>query len=148
MLDDVKARNGWQPQDTIRLIFHVFKDLKDAAAQAVKTLVQSLTTEYAGVEFAFLHIIEDHDWMMYDLSSPGVGEGSKVKGKCVPVRGHAVSDMALKLRNGGFSAALDGGRRRDLPGHARTAGVRLPQVREHVRRHSRPRTHHHRQRPD
>jgi len=90
MLDDVKARNGWQPQDTIRLIFHFFKDLKDAEAQAVKTLVQSLTTEYAGVEFAFLHIIEDHDWMMYDLSSPGVGEGSKVKGKCVPVRGHAV----------------------------------------------------------
>ena len=89
-IDDVKARNGWQPQDTIRLIFHVFKDLKDAEAQAVKTLVQSLTTEYAGVEFAFLHIIEDHDWMMYDLSSPGVGEGSKVKGKCVPVRGHAV----------------------------------------------------------
>jgi hypothetical protein len=89
-IDDVKARNGWQPQDTIRLIFHVFKDLKDAEAQAVKTLVQSLTTEYAGVEFAFLHIVEDHDWMMYDLSSPGVGEGSKVKGKCVPVRGHAV----------------------------------------------------------
>jgi argonaute-like protein implicated in RNA metabolism and viral defense len=89
-IDDVKARNGWQQQDTIRLIFHVFKDLKDAEAQAVKTLVQSLTTEYAGVEFAFLHIIEDHDWMMYDLSSPGVGEGSKVKGKCVPVRGHAV----------------------------------------------------------
>jgi hypothetical protein len=89
-IDDVKARNGWQTQDTIRLVFHVFKDLKDAEAQAVKTLVQSLTTEYAGVEFAFLHIIEDHDWMMYDLSSPGVGEGSRVKGKCVPVRGHAV----------------------------------------------------------
>lgn len=90
-IDDVKARNGWQRQDTIRLIFHVFKDLKDAEAQAVKTMVQSLTAEFAGVEFAFLHIIEDHDWMMYDLSSPGMGEGSKAKGKCVPARGHAVS---------------------------------------------------------
>lgn len=89
-IDDVKARNGWQPQDTIRLIFHVFKDLKDAEARAVKTLVEGLTTEYAGVEFAFLHIIEDHDWMMYDLSSPGVGGGSKVKGRYVPARGHAV----------------------------------------------------------
>jgi len=89
-IDDVKARNGWQPHDTIRLIFHVFKDLKDAEAQAVKTLVQNLTTEYAGVEFAFLHIIEEHDWMMYDLSSPGVGEGSNAKGKCVPARGHAI----------------------------------------------------------
>jgi hypothetical protein len=89
-IDDVKARNGWQSQDTIRLIFHVFKDLKDAEAQAVKTLVESLTTEYAGVEFAFLHIIEEHDWMMYDLSSPGVDVGRRVKGKCVPVRGHAV----------------------------------------------------------
>jgi len=46
-IDDVKARNGWQPQDTIRLIFHVFKDPKDAEAQAVKRLVESLTTEYA-----------------------------------------------------------------------------------------------------
>ena len=89
-IEDVKARNGWQPHDTIRLIFHVFKDLKDAEAQAVKTLVQGLTTEYASVEFAFLHIIEDHDWMMYDLSSSGAGEGRKVKGKCVPARGHTI----------------------------------------------------------
>lgn len=89
-IEDVKARNGWQPQDTIRLIFHVFKDLKDAEAQAVKRLVESLTTEYAGVEFAFLHIIEDHDWMVYDRANPGVGKGSTPKGKCVPARGHAV----------------------------------------------------------
>jgi hypothetical protein len=50
---------------------------------------------------------------------------------------------SLELCNGGFSAAL---RRRPSSRLTRACSngmVRLPRVRDHVRRHSRPRTHHH-----
>lgn len=89
-IEDVKARNAWQPQDVIRLVFHVFKPLKDRETHAVKSLVENLTKEYAGVEFAFLHVSDEHDWMMLDRASTGVGTGQHVKGKFVPIRGHAV----------------------------------------------------------
>ena len=89
-IEDVKARNAWQPQDTIRLVFHVFKPLQDRETRAVKNLVEDLTREYAGVEFAFLHVSDQHDWMMLDRGSAGAGRGTRVKGQFVPARGHTV----------------------------------------------------------
>jgi hypothetical protein len=92
-IEDVKARNGWQPGDALRLIFHVFKPLKDAEAQAVKLLVERLTGEYASVEFAFVHVSDEHDWVMFDQGSAGVskaGSGRPPKGRLVPGRGYAV----------------------------------------------------------
>ena len=38
------------------------------------------------VEFAFLHVSEDHDWMLFDRNSTGLNG----KGKYVPDRGYAV----------------------------------------------------------
>lgn len=87
-IEDVKARNAWQPEDTIRLVFHVFKPLKDQEAKAVKALVEGLTADFAGVEFAFLHISDDHEWVMFDCA--GTGVGAEKKGRFVPDRGHSI----------------------------------------------------------
>ena len=89
-IEEVKERNGWQPKDVIRLIFHVFKPLKDRETRAVKRLVAGLTKEYAGIEFAFLHVSEHHPWMVFDCSSDGIKHGRHMKGKFVPDRGHAI----------------------------------------------------------
>jgi len=95
-IDDVKKRNAWQPDDALRLIFHIFKPLKDAEAEAVKTLVQGLLTEFRSVEFAFVHISDEHDWALFDTNSPGVANWSlpsghmQPKGRYVPARVHAV----------------------------------------------------------
>lgn len=104
VIDDVKARNGWLADDALRLIFHVFKPLKDTEAQAVKALVEKLTGQYASVEFAFVHVSDEHDWAMFDQSSAGVGSTRRsgaVKGRLVPGRGHAVqisrSEMLLSV---------------------------------------------------
>jgi Piwi domain len=98
---DVKARNGWQPGDALRLIFHVFKPLKDAEAQAVKLLVERLAGEYASVEFAFVHVSSDHNWAIFDQASDGVPAGGRVRGRLVPGRGHTVpvsrSEMLLSV---------------------------------------------------
>jgi hypothetical protein len=95
-IDEVKKRNGWEPEAAIRLVFHVFKPLKDTEADAVKRLVTGLLTEFRAVEFAFLHVADDHDWTLFDTAAPGVGNSRlpsgqrHPKGRSVPSRGHAV----------------------------------------------------------
>ncbi|GAA1632426.1 Piwi domain-containing protein [Catellatospora bangladeshensis] len=94
-IEDIKVRNAWQKGDELRLVFHVFKPLKDIEAVAVKNLVERLTREYAKVEFAFLHVSTDHDWVMFDRASNGVANswgpgGGPAKGHYVPDRGYAV----------------------------------------------------------
>lgn len=100
-IDDVRARNGWQPTDALRLIFHVFKPLRDTEAQAVKLLVGKLAGQYAKVEFAFVHLSDAHDWSLFDQNSPGRSTGRQVRGRLVPGRGHAVpvsrSEMLLSV---------------------------------------------------
>jgi hypothetical protein len=83
----VRERNGWQPEDALRLIFHVFKPLKDIEARAVKDLARKLAGEYAKVEFAFLTVSDDHDWLLFDQNA----DGYNGRGKGVPSRGHAVA---------------------------------------------------------
>jgi len=95
-IDEVKQRNGWQPDDAIRLVFHVFKALKDAEADAVKSLVTELLAEFRSVEFAFVHVGDEHDWYLFDTTAGGVGNAKmpsgnrQPKGRHVPHRGHAV----------------------------------------------------------
>ena len=86
-IEHVRERNGWQPEDALRLIFHVFKPLRDVEARAVKDLAQKLAGEYAKVEFAFLNLNDDHDWLLFDQN----GSGYNGRGVGVPGRGHAVA---------------------------------------------------------
>jgi len=96
-IDDVKKRNAWQPDDAIRLVFHVFKALKDTEADAVKRLVTGLLAEFRSVEFAFVHVGDEHDWSLMDTAAPGVGDWRlpsgrrQPKGKGFPRRGYAVN---------------------------------------------------------
>ncbi|WP_030443103.1 argonaute/piwi family protein [Actinoplanes subtropicus] len=92
-INDIAARQAWQRGDELRLIFHVFKPLKDTEAIAVKQLVESLTRQYTKVEFAFVSVANDHGLVMFDRAGTGVttyGNGP-VKGRFVPQRGHAVA---------------------------------------------------------
>lgn len=96
-VEQVKLRYAWQPGDSIRLVFHVFKPLKDVEARAVKRLVEGLASDYQ-VEFAFVHVSEQHDWMLFDRNSEGVKDWQvadahlrgRMKGEFVPERGYAV----------------------------------------------------------
>lgn len=89
-LTEVRDREGWQPKDFVRLIFHVFKPLKDEEATAVKELVAGLTTDFAGVEFAFVNVVAESPWMILDERAEGIKAGRGYKGKCVANRGFAV----------------------------------------------------------
>ena len=89
-LTEAKKRLGWQPNDFIRLVFHVFKPLKGEEARAVKELVTGLMSEYASVEYAFVTVVDEHPWIVFDETSEGVKSGRGHKGKRVAGRGYAL----------------------------------------------------------
>lgn len=94
LLDSLKATiqrllrsMNWQPKEHLRLVFHAFKPFKQTEEEAVKTLVESLG-DY-DVEYAFVHVVEDHPHLLFDELQHGVPayDGIGLKGEYAPVRG-------------------------------------------------------------
>jgi hypothetical protein len=82
----VRADMNWQKGDSIRLVFHSFKPFKDTEAEAVKEVMTELG-EF-DVQYAFLHVIEDHPYLLFDRGQKGVGRaGQPAKGTSAPQRG-------------------------------------------------------------
>lgn len=86
---ELRSRFGWRPRDRVRFVFHQsYKKYKDVEAEAVKRFAGSLTD--FDVKYAFVHISDSHNWMLFDPASTGVKFGKLMKGKMVPQRGHCV----------------------------------------------------------
>ena len=90
VLTEIKARNGWQPGDTVRIVFHSFKPLKKVeVADIIKQCVQYVGSEQ-NIEFAFLTIVQEHCFFLLDRQQRGVvskyGKGA-AKAVFVPQRG-------------------------------------------------------------
>ena len=51
------------------LVFHSFKPLKDTEADAVKAVAASLKDYH--VDFAFLHVAQEHDTVLFDSDNAG-----------------------------------------------------------------------------
>ncbi|MBX3302404.1 MAG: hypothetical protein KF693_09320 [Nitrospira sp.] len=83
----VRRDMNWQPRDHVRLVFHAFKPLKDAEAYAVKTLTNELN-DY-DMEFAFLHVVRDHPYVLFDQQQRGIWDYQtrSNKGVLAPIRG-------------------------------------------------------------
>lgn len=87
-IEGLSKNMGWQPREHVRLVFHAFKPLKESEEEAVKALIASLG-EY-DVEYAFLHVIEDHPLLLFDESQrgePAYDGKNGVKGVFTPERG-------------------------------------------------------------
>lgn len=87
---ELRSRFGWKPKDRVRFIFHQsFKKYKDVEADAVKAFTASLTD--FDVQYAFVHVSDSHNWMLFEPVAKGVKFGSaRMKGKMVPQRGQCV----------------------------------------------------------
>ncbi len=77
---------AWNEGDTIRLIFHIFKPIKNVEFDVVKKLVTEIT-KYK-IQFAFITIGKKHPFLMFDLNQRGIAKyGSKeTKGEYIPNR--------------------------------------------------------------
>lgn len=86
---ELRSRFGWRAKDRVRFIFHqTFKKYKDVEAEAVKTFAEELT-EFE-VQYAFVHVSDSHNWMLFEPAANGVKFGKGTKGKMVPQRGQCV----------------------------------------------------------
>jgi len=88
ILDEIRTRNGWQRGDTVRIVFHTFKPLREVeTADIARRCVAALERDHR-VEFAFLTVSLDHPFTVLDLAQPGLKSwrGGK-KAVHVPERG-------------------------------------------------------------
>jgi hypothetical protein len=86
-LAEVKRRNGWQPGDRVRIVFHSSKPLKNVE---IDELIEECVADIAGeqtVEFASLQVSQDHPFKIIDRSQRGIKWGKGIKGEFVPNRG-------------------------------------------------------------
>ncbi len=72
---------GWTDNDVVRIVFHVFKPIKNVEAEVVEELI----AEYPqfDIKFSFITISEFHPFILFDTQE----FGSKGKGEFVPKRG-------------------------------------------------------------
>lgn len=90
VLRELKERNGWQPGDTIRIVFHIAKPLKNVeVADITARCVAELCGEQ-NIEFAFLTVTTDHPFLISDRDQLGITNYGRTKGKYVPARGMVV----------------------------------------------------------
>lgn len=76
----IRAEEAWRHDDPVRLVFHAFIQLRRETVDAVIGAVAETGLER--VEFAFLHVVEDHVFTAFDLAA------TTGKGAMVPERGH------------------------------------------------------------
>lgn len=83
----IKQELNWQKRDHVRLVFHSFKPFKDIEAEAVKKAVEDLS-DY-DVDLAFLHIADNHPYLLFDEKQGGAFDykTKKTKGVYAPQRG-------------------------------------------------------------
>lgn len=90
VLEEVKARNGWRPGDTVRIVFHSYKPLKRVEiAQIIAECVHKVGAQQS-IEFAFLTVAQAHAFFLLDRQQHGIaskfGKGTP-KAVYVPQRG-------------------------------------------------------------
>lgn len=91
VLAEVKARNGWQVGDRVRVVVHSFKPLKHVeVAEITADAVKEVAGEQV-VEFAFLNVVEEHPFKLLDTDQAGRPlRSGGVKAELVPERGVSV----------------------------------------------------------
>lgn len=91
VLREVKQRNGWRAGDSVRVVFHAAKPLRD---MEVDELMRECVADAApdqSVQFAFLDVLQDHPFHILDPNQPGkFSERGPRKGAMAPARGTAL----------------------------------------------------------
>jgi hypothetical protein len=106
--------------DEVRLIFHSFKPLKDTEADAVKAVAATLKDYH--VDFAFLHVAQEHDTVLFDSDNAGAKSYSAgvMKGEFAPTRGCTHRRGKLAARTAEWCGSSDWRRESKTPTRSRT----------------------------
>jgi hypothetical protein len=75
---------GWQNGDTVRLIFHIFKPIKNIEFDVISQLIKDIP-DYS-IKFAFVTISKTHPNLIFDINQTGVQKHNNTIGKFIPNR--------------------------------------------------------------
>lgn len=85
-LSILQETQAWKDNDTIRLIFHIFKPIKNVEHDVVQTLIKDFNNY--NIQYAFVTISKRHPFQLFDISQKGkVNYSKETLGKFVPHRG-------------------------------------------------------------
>lgn len=78
---------GWQEGDTVRLIFHIFKPIKNVEFDVISQLVKEISK--FKIKFAFVTISKKHPSILFDTEQKGETKyrSNELIGKYIPLRG-------------------------------------------------------------
>jgi hypothetical protein len=77
---EISREYGWQNDATIRIVFHIFKPIKNIEAEVVERLLDEF--EQYDIKYCFVTITDKHPFLMFDMNKPGRGYHNL--GKYVP----------------------------------------------------------------
>lgn len=80
----LSTEQGWNDGDTIRLIFHIFKPIKNVEFDVISKLIKEIP-EYK-IKFAFVTISKSHPNMLFDKNQQGLNKYGSIKGEFIPNR--------------------------------------------------------------
>lgn len=80
-LQRVRTEMNWIKGDSVRVIVHAFKPMRNTEVESVKAALDEFSD--FDLQFAFLHVKEDHPYLLFDNGSVGV----KGRGEKTPARG-------------------------------------------------------------
>lgn len=76
----LEKEQGWSEGDTVRLIFHIFKPIKNTEFDVISQFIKN-NTKYK-IKFAFVTISKSHPHLIFDPTQPGISN----KGAFIPNR--------------------------------------------------------------
>ncbi len=101
VLEDLRERNGWKVGNTIRVVFHARKPLRNVeVAQIVQDCVEKVG-QGLNIEFAFLTVETSHPFKLFDPDQPGI-----VKRAGQPLRGVYAPDRGVIAQLGRYTRLL------------------------------------------
>lgn len=80
----LSTEQGWNEDETVRLIFHIFKPIKNIEFDVISQLIKEIP-EYK-IKFAFVTISKAHPYLLFDPNQTGVAKYGKLKGVYIPNR--------------------------------------------------------------
>jgi len=103
VLSEIKKRNGWEPGDRVRIVFHSSKPLKNVEIdELIAECVEEVASDQT-VEFTSLHVSQEHGFKVIDTAQRGIKSGKQFKGVFAPTRGFAMqlgASTRLLVTNG------------------------------------------------
>jgi Piwi domain len=87
LISEIKARNGWQPGDTVRIVLHAARPPRNTDFALLMRDAVMAAGDEQHIEFAFVTVSHEHPFALFDPSARGKPTPKGRKGEYAPDRG-------------------------------------------------------------